>query len=169
VAKRIFFVWAEPDWRPSDSTNVFALDSDYAIAVLSSSVHTNWAAARSSTLEDRIRYTPSSAFETFPWPSVDTGQAEAIGAAGRALLARRSEICHEAGIGLTELYNQHGEGAWADLGELQSQLDRAVLSAYGWNDVDAHDAATVNQKLLLLNRAIHEGEVEYAGPSASAD
>jgi hypothetical protein len=57
----------------------------------------------------------------------------------------------------------------AALGELQSQLDRAVLSAYGWNDVDAHDVATVNQKLFLLNRSIHEGEVKYAGPSASAD
>lgn len=73
--------------------------------VLSSSVHTDWAAARSSTLEDRIRYTPSSAFETFPWPSVDTGRAEAIGDAGRALLARRREICHEAGIG-TAAVNQ---------------------------------------------------------------
>lgn len=169
TAKRIFFVWCDPGWRPSNSTNMFALDSDFAIGVLSSSVHTEWARGRSSTLEDRIRYTPTSAFETFPWPPTDADDAEAIGDAGRALLARRSEICHEAGIGLTELYNQHEEGAWADLGELQGQLDRAVLSAYGWNDVDAHDDAAVNQKLFLLNRSIHEGEVEYVGPSASAD
>ncbi len=65
TAKRILFVWCEPDWRPSNATNVFALDSDYAFGVLTSRIHTEWAAKKSSTLEDRIRYTPSSAFETF--------------------------------------------------------------------------------------------------------
>lgn len=168
VAKRIFFVWADPDWRPSDSTNVFALDSDYAIAVLTSSVHTDWATARSSTLEDRIRYTPSSAFETFPWPSVQAVEAGIIEDAGRALLVRRSEICHEAEIGLTELYNRHEEGAWADLGELHRQLDHAVLSAYGWSDVDVDDTAAVNQRLFARNRAIQDGEVGYVGPGTAA-
>lgn len=166
VAKRIFFVWAEPGWRPSDSTNVFALDSDYAFAILSSSVHTDWAAARSSTLEDRIRYTPSSAFETFPWPSVDATEAGGIGEAGRALLTRRGEICNEAEIGLTELYNRHEEGAWSDLGELHRQLDQAVLSAYGWSDIDVDDIAVINQRLFALNRAIQDGDVEYAGPGS---
>jgi hypothetical protein len=169
VAKRICFVWAEPNWRPSDSTNVFALDSDYAFALLSSSVHTNWAAARSSTLEDRIRYTPSSAFETFPWPSVSSTEASAVGEAGRLLLDRRTEICGEAEIGLTELYNQSEEGAWVDLGELQSQLDHAVLSAYGWSDLAPDDAATINQKLFDLNHRVQSGEVDYAAPGSTAD
>jgi hypothetical protein len=168
TAKRIFFVWCDVDWRPSNSTNMFALDSDFAIAVLSSSIHTEWARGRSSTLEDRIRYTPSSAFETFPWPSVDTAEAKAIGDAGRALLARRSEICHEAEIGLTEVYNQHEEGAWVDLGELHRQLDQAVLSVYGWSDIDVDDTAGVNRRIFALNRAIHAGEVEYAGPGIVA-
>jgi len=43
------------------------------------------------TLEDRIRYTPTSAFETFPWPyPVTSDQREAVAAASRALIARRS-------------------------------------------------------------------------------
>lgn len=56
TGKRILFVWCEPHWRPSNATNVFALDSDFAMGVLTSRIHTDWAAARSSTLEDRIRY-----------------------------------------------------------------------------------------------------------------
>jgi hypothetical protein len=164
TAKRIFFVWCELDWRPSNSTNIFALDSDFAMAVLSSSIHTEWARGRSSTLEDRIRYTPSSAFETFPWPSFDDEQVTAIGEAGRALLARRTEICAESEVGLTELYNQHDEGAWGDLGELGRKLDQEVLAAYGWTDVDVDDIAAINQRLFVLNREIQEGEVGYDGP-----
>jgi hypothetical protein len=164
VAKRILFVWAEPNWRPSDSTNVFAFEGDYEMAILSSSVHTEWARGRSSTLEDRIRYTPSSAFETFPWPRVDAGVADVIGEAGGALLRRRQEICAEEEIGLTQLYNQHEEGAWADLAELHRQLDAAVLKAYGWSDLDSDDSPSVNQRLFELNREIVSGKTEYLGP-----
>jgi N-6 DNA Methylase len=67
VGKRILFVWCEPQWRPSDATNIFALDTDYAMGVLTSRIHTDWAAKTSSTLRQDIRYTPSSAFETFPF------------------------------------------------------------------------------------------------------
>ncbi len=165
TAKRIFFVWCELNWRPSNSTNIFALDSDFAMAVLSSSIHTEWARGRSSTLEDRIRYTPSSAFETFPWPSSDDAAEVAIGEAGRALIACRTEICAESEVGLTELYNQHDEGAWVDLGELARQLDEKVLAAYDWGDLDVDDTAAINQKLFALNREIQEGETEYAGPT----
>lgn len=161
VAKRIFFVWAESHWRPSDSTNVFALASDYAMGLLTSSIHTEWARARSSTLEDRIRYTPSSAFETFPWPDADDDIRQLVGDAGAAVLERRSEICRQEEIGLTELYNQRDEGAWEDLTALHESLDRAVRSAYDWTDLPLADTASINQRLFELNAAITAGEVEY--------
>jgi hypothetical protein len=167
TAKRIFFLWCEPTWRPSNSTNMFAFDGDYQMAVLNSSIHTEWARGRSSTLEDRIRYTPSSAFETFPWPRIDTDSAGAIGKAGCALLSRRQAICTEERIGLTDLYNRHEEGAWADLGELRRELDTAVLSAYGWDDLEVGDSAAINQRLFALNREISAGGLEYEGPTGT--
>jgi hypothetical protein len=167
TAKRIFFLWCEPTWRPSNSTNMFAFDGDYQMAVLNSSIHTEWARGRSSTLEDRIRYTPSSAFETFPWPRIDTDSAGAIGTAGCALLSRRQAICTEERIGLTDLYNRHEEGAWADLGELRRELDTAVLSAYGWDDLEVGDSAAINQRLFALNREISAGGLEYEGPTGT--
>jgi hypothetical protein len=162
TAKRIFFVWCEPGWRPSNSTNMFALGSDYAMGLLGSSVHAEWARARSSTLEDRIRYTPSSAFETFPWPLTDEASMSTIGEAGSRILARGSEICAQEEIGLTTLYNQRDDGAWEDLTALHLALDEAVLAAYGWGDLSPDDSASINQRLFELNARIVCGEIEYS-------
>lgn len=166
TAKRIFFVWCELDWRPSNSTNIFALDSDFEIAILTSSVHTEWARARSSTLRLDIRYTPSSAFETFPWPTVSDEVAIGIGEAGRGVIARRQEICAAEEIGLTILYNQRDEGAWTDLGDLHRELDCLVLRAYGWSDLNPEDHAEINRRLFEMNGAISSGERPYEGPSS---
>lgn len=51
--------------------NVFAFDGDFAMGVLCSRIHIEWARAQSSTLRVDIRYTPQSAFGTFPWPGGD--------------------------------------------------------------------------------------------------
>ena len=167
TAKRIFFVWCEPSWRPSNSTNLFALDTDFAFGLLSSSIHTEWARGRSSTLEDRIRYTPSSAFETFPWPEADEAKTDAVAKAGRAVLARRSEICSTEKIGLTELYNKHEEGAWEDLRTLHRKLDASVLAAYGWSDLDPADLIRINSRLFELNKDVVEGsKPDYKGPAS---
>jgi hypothetical protein len=163
TSKRVTFVWCEPHWRPSNSTNMFALADDYSMAVLSSIVHTEWARGRSSTLEDRIRYTPSSAFETFPWPPAPSDrQRGRVAAAGVAVLDRRAELCRAEGVGLTALYNALEEGAYADLRELHAERDAAVADAYGWPT--GLDAAERNVRLLDLNRRIATGELAYEGP-----
>lgn len=61
--KRFLFTWQDADVCPSNLVNVFAYDDDYTMGVLTSAVHGVWALAQSSTLEDRPRYTPTSAFE----------------------------------------------------------------------------------------------------------
>src|SRR3972149_4537857 len=99
------------------------------MGVLIAAIHTEWARMQSSTLEDRIRYTPTSAFETFPWPS---GDLSGVGEVGRRLYARRSEICLEREIGLTKLYNEVDDGAYRDLKELHDALDEAVRGRDGF-------------------------------------
>jgi hypothetical protein len=138
--------------------NVFAFDDDLAMGVLSSAIHREWAKAQSSTLRVDIRYTPKTAFGTFPWP---TGDADAVAEASRSLYARRSEICLERQIGLTKLYNEVDDGAYRDLRELHDALDEAVAAAYGWPASAAHDPRESNRLLLALNRAIAAGEIEY--------
>lgn len=152
--KRILFAWQTPGTCPSNLTNVFAVEDDYAMGVLSSGIHQEWARAQSSTLEDRFRYTPTSAFETFPWPQPSPEQREAIAEAARAMIGHRQEICLERQIGLTKLYNEVDEGAYRDLRELHGRLDEAVAAAYGWPKSAAHDATESNRRLLELNGAI---------------
>lgn len=158
TGKRILFAWCDLWTCPSNAMNVFAFDDDFGFGVLSSSVHGVWAKSSSSTLEDRIRYTPTSAFETFPWPK---GSREDVAALAKQLSERRSEICIDQDIGLTKLYNQLDEGAWADLRELHRKLDEAVAVAYGWPRSIAQDSDETNRRLLELNRAIAAGEVPY--------
>lgn len=159
--KRIFFAWQQPLTCPSNLTNVFAFEDDFSMGVLSSGVHHEWARAQSSTLEDRFRYTPTSAFDTFPWPQPGMSGREAIAELSVAVMERRAAICSEREIGLTRLYNEIEDGAYRPLAQLHEDLDEAVAAAYGWPASAAHDAAESNSLLLELNRAIIVGEVEY--------
>ena len=162
--KRIQFVWVDSWTCPSNLTTVFAFDSDYAMGILSSSAHRHWAIAQASTLEDRTRYTTTSTFDTFPWPSANDDQANAVAGAAHSLIQRRDEICLEAEIGLTDLYNLVDEGAYRDLSDLQVALDNAVADAYGWDKTAAIEPDESNRRLLALNLEIAMGEAAYEGP-----
>jgi hypothetical protein len=129
--------------------------------VLTSRIHTDWAAKKSSTLRQDIRYTPSSAFETFPWPQATAAQREEIARAARELLAKRSALCAEQGIGLTTLYNRLDDGAFAELRSLHRALDLAVLDAYGWEPALLGDMRERNRRLYELNARIVAGQLPY--------
>jgi len=150
TGKRILFVWCEPQWRPSNATNMFALESDFAMGVLTSRVHTDWAAKKSSTLEDRIRYTPSSAFETFPWPDPTNDVRQRVEQSSRSLLELRQGLCVEHDIGLTALYNRMDDGAFTGLRDAHNALDAAVISAYGWPLSTVDDVRERNRRLFVL-------------------
>ena len=159
VGKRILFCWCEPWTLASDATNAFAFNDEYAMGVVNSMIHHEWARAQSSTLRVDIRYTPTTAFGTFPWPQPTPEQRDEIAELSRALVARRQEICLQ--IGLTKLYNEVDEGAYRDLRDLHGRLDEAVAAGYGWPKSAAHDAEDSNRRLLELNQAIAAGKIAY--------
>ena len=162
TGKRILFVWCDLDWRPSNSTNVFALDSDYAMGVLASRVHVDWGLARSSTMRTDPRYTPSSAFDTFPWPGVTDAVRDEIGSLSREVIAVRATLCTEHGIGLTKLYNRLDDGAFSGLARACRALDLAVIAAYGWPASTLDDTTDRNRRLYELNAAIVAGHSDYS-------
>jgi hypothetical protein len=160
--KRLLLVWADAAVCPSNLTYVFAFDDDYPMGVLSSRTHGAWAWSRSSTLKGDLRYTPSTAFETFPWPDpVTDEQRERVADASRAVIARRQEICAAEDFGLTKLYNLVDDGAYADLAALHRELDEAVAACYGWPKKVAQDGDEIVRRLLALNREIAAGERPY--------
>ena len=67
VSKYRIFVWVPIDTIPS-LVAVIARDDDYFLGVLQSKIHQLWALKQGSSLEDRPRYTPTTTFETFPFP-----------------------------------------------------------------------------------------------------
>lgn len=162
-AKRLSIAVQPIEVLASNACMVFAFDDDYSMGILLSKAHDAWAWAQASTLETRLRYTPSSVFETFPFPDpVTDEQQEAVAEASRRLLARRTEICTTEQIGLTKLYNAVDEGAWTDLKALHRALDEAVVDCYGWPRSVAQDATELVARLTERNREITEGSREYA-------
>ena len=161
-AKRVLVCWCEPWTLASNATDVFAVEDDFSMGVLCSRAHGAWAWSRSSTLETRLRYTPTTVFETFAWPDpVNPEQRAVVAETCRRLLARRSEICGQEQIGLTTLYNAVDEGAWADLKALHRELDVAVAACYGWPASVAQDDDELVRRLTELNREISEGSRSY--------
>ena len=71
VSKHLFLVWLPAEVLPADCSIVFARDDDYFFGVLHSRVHELWARAMGTQLreaESGFRYTPTTTFETFPFP-----------------------------------------------------------------------------------------------------
>ena len=96
LSKHRLFVWLSAPTLPDHQLVAIARADDYAFGVLHSRAHELWSLRMGTSLEDRPRYTPTSTFETFPFPwPLDTpdealtaqqrGQGDAIGAAARAL------------------------------------------------------------------------------------
>ena len=125
-----------------------------------------------------LRYTPSSGFETFPFPLNLSG----LDAIGERYYTHRQTIMQTRREGLTATYNRfHNAHDRApdiqQLRDLHVEMDRAVAAAYGWQDLALdhgfHDTKqgvrfTVSEAarrelldlLLALNHQRHQEEVE---------
>ena len=118
---------------------VFPFDTYAAFCALQSRVHELWARFFGSTLEDRLRYTPSDVFETFPFPENWTTHP-ALEAAGKEYYEFRADLMVRNDEGLTKTYNRFHDPNEHDieiacLRELHAVMDSAVLDAYGWSDI----------------------------------
>ena len=132
---------------------VFPVQTFAAFCALQSRTHELWARFFGSSLEDRLRYTPSDCFETFPFPDGwDTDGS--LEAAGRSYYEHRAALMVANDEGMTKTYNRfhdiyETDPRIAELRELHAAMDRAVLDAYGWADI-ATDCE------FLLDHAIDE-------------
>lgn len=68
VAKHRVFVWLDSRIWPDKNLTVIARDDDTTFGILHSRFHEAWALRLGTSLEDRPRYTPTTTFETFPFP-----------------------------------------------------------------------------------------------------
>ncbi len=68
VSKHRIFVWRHTRILPDSAVVAIARDDDTTFGILHSRCHELWALRMGTSLEDRPRYTPSTTFETFPFP-----------------------------------------------------------------------------------------------------
>jgi hypothetical protein len=151
TGKRLILSWAEPNWRPSHACGVFAFDDDYTFGVCSSKFHELWARANGSTLKGDLRYTPSTVFETFPFPRPSDVQRERIGAAAKRIVELRRNACDSINAGLTKVYNLMDDGGFVELKAAHRELDFAVADAYGWDATLLDNPAELLAALFDLN------------------
>ena len=183
VSKTVMSVRVSTRQVVSEQVVVFATDSYAQQAILSSSLHQDWAITYGSTLETRVRYTPSDVFETFPRPE-PTPELEAI---GRTLDTERREIMLRRELGLTKLYNLVNDpgleaGTDPDVDRMRAihvELDAAVAAAYGWEDLDLTHGFHTYRKMTrwtvppatrveILDRLLEENHRRAAAEAAAA-
>ena len=175
VSKYRVFAWQTAETLPENLLNVFARDDDYFFGVLHSRIHEVWARAQGTQLrevESGFRYTPTSTFETFPFPwppgqeSKDNVRVKAIADAARELVEKRDAWLNPPGASeqeckdrtLTNLYNKRP--SW--LAEAHRKLDEAVFTAYGWPP-PLTDSEILEHLLALNHQRVAKPEKSAAG------
>lgn len=68
VSKYRLFCWRPRFSMPDSAVVAIARDDDTTFGILQSRFHELWALRMGTSLEDRPRYTPSTTFETYPFP-----------------------------------------------------------------------------------------------------
>ncbi|MYD11171.1 MAG: class I SAM-dependent DNA methyltransferase, partial [Chloroflexi bacterium] len=90
TSKYRLYVWLDSRVLPDSTTVSIAREDDYVFGILHSQIHSSWAQNTGSTLGPARRYTPTTTFETFPfpWPPGDEDTAHPANARIRAAAAQ---------------------------------------------------------------------------------
>jgi hypothetical protein len=177
AAKDVILTWVPNGQVFSDQLVVFATQNYGVFTVLESAFHNVWAwEICTGKYGNGIRYAPSKAVATFPFPN-DFFLLDGI---GREYLRLRSVFCKEHKLSLNEYYDiYHSPEEIVSISILRSKktsIDFGVLHAYGWDDLDlghgfhetkqgirftiSEDARReVLQRLLKLNHERYKEEV----------
>ncbi len=142
----------------SDQVVVFDTQGKEYFALLQSAFHESWARNYGSTLKGDLRYSPTSCFETFPFPA----EADVLEEIGEQYHAHRQSIMLARQEGLTKTYNRFHdpEESSSDirrLREMHQEMDEAVARAYGWTDLRLdHDFHETKQGMrFTISEAAH--------------
>ena len=149
VSAHLAFAVQPPDRIFGNTLNLFLVPGYTGYAVMQCRVHEVWVRFFASSLEDRLRYTPSDCFETFPFPKNFEADAQ-MEVVGQEYFKFRSTLMVRNNEGLTTTYNHfHDPNETSPdilkFRKLHAEMDRAVLDAYGWHDL----AQTATCEFLL--------------------
>lgn len=158
VTLRPVFVFVSPNIRPGDALSCFTFEDDYSFGILQSSAHWHWFVAKCSKLTERLRYSPESVFDTFPWPQQPTPtQIASVAQASRELRSVRALALTKMKGGLRGLYRTLDLPGQNPLKDAHAALDASVCDAYGFKAKKDLLAQILDLNLIVTAR-IKKGE-----------
>lgn len=158
VGQHGLFTFLQNNMVFSEQLVVFADERSSFFCIMQSRIHEIWARFFSSSMKDDLRYTPSDCFETFPFPkglfdeqslaNTNSNQSPStihsslstLETIGKEYYEYRAALMVRNNQGLTNTYNRFHDPEERDpeilkLRQLHEKMDRAVLDAYGWQDI----------------------------------
>lgn len=155
TAKHRVFVFAEGDILPDAKLIAFGLNDAFYLGILSSSCHLIWASKSGAWLGvgNDSNYNHSECFVKFPFPDATLEQKEKIRQLGERLDRHRKQVqAQHPEITITGMYNlleklrkgedftdkdreYNNKALVSTLKQIHDELDKAVLEAYGWEDL----------------------------------
>lgn len=137
AAKFLTFSFLPPGCVYADSLYIFTDFTFEHFAVVQSRVHEVWARMFGTSMKDDLTYTGTTCYENYPFPSSTAGLEEC----GRSYNVERTAFMSSLQVGLTKLSNRlnspdDNSVEVLKLRELHAAMDKAVLAAYGWGDME---------------------------------
>ena len=171
VAKHLLPVWLLSGTLPDSQVVVIAREDDFTFGVMASTIHRTWAQMQGTYMGvgNDLRYTPSTCFETFPFPHPTDEQRAEVEKWARYVVQLRGHLLGQnTKATLTGIYNDveklratpdaaHPVSA---LVTAHARLDQAVAAAYGWEWPLPEDELLARLLALNLERALGEGHRE---------
>jgi hypothetical protein len=158
--------FAPKDYICSEQTIIFAFNDYFHLSLLQSCFHEIWIRKNASTLRTDVRYIVSDVFETFPFPQSPTKmQFQTIETIGAEYHEHRRQIMFNRQIGLTQTYNLFNNPTCTDtdikkLRDLHAEMDNAVLSCYGWQDIELKHNFYQNERGKTRFTIAYEARIE---------
>ncbi len=152
-SKHRFFVWLPVTTSPDQALITIARADDTTFGILHSRFHELWALRMGTSLEDRPRYTPTTCFETFPFPAgltpADTAHQRTEALEGGALIPadlpdtlsaenfkpnQPPAPVHKAQVAITNIAPRPAAMAIAQAAQRLNTLRQAWLNPPEWTD-----------------------------------
>ena len=139
IGNAFAFAFLEKGIVYNEKIVVFPFQDYFFFCLIQSRAHEVWARCFSSTLKDDLQYTSSDCFETFPFPEHFESNPS-LESSGQAYYEFRAALMVRNNEGLTKTYNRFHDPDERSpdiltLRDLHAAMDRAVLDAYGWTDL----------------------------------
>ena len=158
VSSKPIFEFVSSEINPNDALMVFLFEDDYSFGIIQSNAHIKWYQEKCSSMKGDPRYTPTSIWDTFPFPqSPSLNSVKKVSLASKELRLKRNEVIDKHGYCLRDIYKILAEPGANPLKDAHKKLDDAVLEAYGFGK-----RKDLLSQLLELNfeiaRKIEKGE-----------